>query len=85
MGHGWLLHARVSVPLPEHGLPFHFGAGLVHVRARVWEPPPHTLVQVVQPVKLLHPPWRGLWPLSVQSPPREWCEPSLWVSALQLP
>jgi hypothetical protein len=47
MGHGWVLHAIVCSDDPRHGTPPFAGAGLLHVRVCMSDPPPHVTVQVV--------------------------------------
>ena len=40
-----MLHGRESLVEPEHGRPFHLGAGFVQERVRVWRPMPQLFVQ----------------------------------------
>ena len=57
--HVLVLHARVSVALPEHWLPPYLGDGLVQLRLRVCVPPPHVLEQPLNEVQPDQPPWMG--------------------------
>jgi hypothetical protein len=47
MAHGFVLHATTCSYEPRHGMPPCAGAGLLHVRDCVSDPPPHVTVHVV--------------------------------------
>lgn len=59
LGQWWALQAWVDEAEFGHGLPLYCGAGLVHVRVRDWEPPPHVTEHVVQDPQVAH------WPSTV--------------------
>lgn len=59
LGQWWVLQAWVDEAEFGHGLPLYCGAGLVHVRVRDWEPPPHVTEHVVQDPQVAH------WPSTV--------------------
>ena len=56
-GHVPVLQLRVSDESPAHCSPLPTGAGFVHVRLRVWVPPPQVSVHPEYALHRVHPPF----------------------------
>ena len=67
--HDWMLHDWLSVVEPEHAAPQLLGLGLLHVRVRLWVPPPHETEQLDQPDQPLQPPLMGVQVNEIQLDP----------------
>lgn len=61
LGQWCVLQACDDPLLPGQAAPPYWGAGFVHVRDRVWEPPPHVTVQVPQDPQVAQTPSTVLW------------------------
>ena len=67
--HGWVLHDWLWLEGPEQPDPQTLGLGLLHVRDRLWEPPPQEAEQPDQPDQPLHPPLMGVQVQGLFTPP----------------
>ena len=67
--HDWVLHDWLWLVEPEQPDPHTLGLGLLHVRVRLWVPPPQDLEQPDQPVQPLQPPLMGVQVHGLFTPP----------------